>query len=60
MSQLAVPVGVVAIILMMVVPVPTALLDMRDQYGVIKYQAPFALTILAFHVIVMWLLIRMF
>jgi uncharacterized membrane protein len=40
--------------------VPTALLDMRDQYGVIKYQAPFALTILAFHVIVMWLLIRMF
>jgi uncharacterized membrane protein len=40
--------------------VPTALLDMRDQYGVIKYQAPFALTILACHVIVMWLLIRMF
>ena len=40
--------------------VPTALLDMRDQYGVIKFQAPFALTILAFHVVVMWLLIRMF
>jgi uncharacterized membrane protein len=40
--------------------VPTALLDMRDQYGVIKFQTPFALTILAFHVIVMWLLIRMF
>ena len=40
--------------------VPTALLDMRDQYGVIKFQVPFALTILALHVIVMWLLIRMF
>ena len=40
--------------------VPTALLDMRDQYGVIKFQTPFALTILACHVIVMWLLIRMF
>jgi uncharacterized membrane protein len=40
--------------------VPTALLDMRDQYGVIKFQTPFALTILALHVIVMWLLIRMF
>jgi len=40
--------------------VPTALLEMRDQYGVIKFQAPFALTILACHVVVMWLLIRMF
>ena len=40
--------------------VPTALLEMRDQYGVIKFQAPFALAILACHVIVMWLLIRMF
>lgn len=40
--------------------VPTALLDMRDQYGVIKFQAPFALTMWAFHVIVMWLMIRMF
>jgi uncharacterized membrane protein len=40
--------------------VPTALLDMRDQYGVIKFQTPFALTILVFHVIVTWLLIRMF
>ena len=40
--------------------VPTALLDMRDQYGVIKFQTPFALTILALHVIVMWLLIRIF
>lgn len=40
--------------------VPTALLNMRDQYGVIKFQAPFALTIWSFHVIVMWLMIRMF
>ena len=40
--------------------VPTALLDMRDQYGVIKFQAPFALTIWTCHVVVMWLLIRMF
>jgi len=40
--------------------VPTALLDMRDQYGVIKFQAPFALTIWSLHVVVMWLMIRMF
>ena len=40
--------------------VPTALLNMRDQYGVIKFQAPFAVTIWTFHVIVMWLMIRMF
>ena len=40
--------------------VPTALLDMRDQYGVIKFQAPFALTIWTLHVVVMWLMIRMF
>lgn len=40
--------------------VPTALLDMRDQYGVIKFQAPYALTIWTLHVVVMWLMIRMF
>jgi uncharacterized membrane protein len=40
--------------------VPTALLEMRDQYGVIKFQAPFALVILACHVLVMWLMIRIF
>jgi uncharacterized membrane protein len=39
--------------------VPTALLDMRDQYGVIKFQIPFALTIWTMHVIVMWLMIRL-
>ena len=40
--------------------VPTALLNMRDQYGVIKFQAPYAATIWTLHVIVMWLMIRMF
>lgn len=39
--------------------VPTALLDMRDQYGVIKFQVPFALTIWTTHVLVMWLMIRL-
>ncbi len=40
--------------------VPTALLEMRDQYGVIKFQVPFALTIWVLHVFVMWLMIRLF
>ncbi|HEX8087391.1 MAG TPA: DUF979 family protein, partial [Blastocatellia bacterium] len=40
--------------------VPTALLSMRDQYGVIKFQLPFALTIWSLHVVVMWLMIRLF
>lgn len=40
--------------------VPTALLDMRDTYGVIKFQAPFALTIWTLHVLVMWSMIRLF
>ena len=40
--------------------VPTALLNMRDQYGVIKFQLPFALTIWICHVLVMWLMIRLF
>jgi uncharacterized membrane protein len=40
--------------------VPTALLNMRDQYGVIKFQLPFALTIWSLHVILMWLMIRLF
>lgn len=38
--------------------VPAALLDLRDQYGVIKFQLPFALTIWSLHVVLMWLLIR--
>jgi uncharacterized membrane protein len=39
--------------------VPAALLNMRDQYGVIKFQAPFALTMWALHVLVLWLMIRL-
>jgi uncharacterized membrane protein len=38
--------------------VPTALLGMRDEYGVIKFQLPFALTIWSLHVVLMWLLIQ--
>ncbi|MDQ3815579.1 MAG: DUF979 domain-containing protein [Armatimonadota bacterium] len=38
--------------------VPAALLNMRDQYGVIKFQLPYALTIWTLHVVVMWLLIQ--
>jgi uncharacterized membrane protein len=40
--------------------VPTALLNMRDQYGVIKFQLPFALTIWSLHVLLMWLMIKLF
>ena len=40
--------------------VPTALLNMRDQYGVIKFQLPFALTIWTLHVILMWAMIKIF
>ncbi|HEX8354635.1 MAG TPA: DUF979 family protein [Pyrinomonadaceae bacterium] len=39
--------------------VPAALLDMRDQYGVIKFQIPFALTMWVLHVLVLWLMIRL-
>jgi uncharacterized membrane protein len=38
--------------------VPAALLEMRDQYGVIKFQLPFALTIWSLHVVLMWLFIK--
>jgi len=38
--------------------VPAALLEMRDQYGVIKRQLPYALTIWSLHVLLMWLMIR--
>ena len=38
--------------------VPTALLNMRDQYGVIKFQLPYALTMWSFHVLLLWLLIK--
>ena len=39
--------------------VPTALLNMRDQYGVIKFQLPFAVTIWSLHVLLMWLMIKL-
>jgi uncharacterized membrane protein len=39
--------------------VPAGLLDMRDQYGVIKFQLPFALTIWSLHVLLMYLLIKL-
>jgi uncharacterized membrane protein len=38
--------------------VPTALLNMRDQYGVIKFQLPYAFTIWMIHVILMWAMIK--
>lgn len=38
--------------------VPAALLNMRDQYGVIKFQLPYALTLWLFHVLLLWLLIK--
>lgn len=40
--------------------VPAVLLEMRDQYGVIKFQLPFALTIWSLHVLLMYLLIKFF
>ena len=40
--------------------VPTALLNMRDQYGVIKFQLPFALTIWTLHVLPLWTLIKVY
>lgn len=39
--------------------VPAALLDMRDQYGVIKFQLPFALTMWSLHVVLMYLLVKL-
>jgi uncharacterized membrane protein len=38
--------------------VPTALLNMKNQYGVIQFQLPFALTIWSMHVLLMWIMIR--
>jgi uncharacterized membrane protein len=40
--------------------VPAALLNMRDAYGVIKFQLPYALTIWSLHVVLMWLMIKLF
>jgi uncharacterized membrane protein len=38
--------------------VPPALFEMRDQYGVIKYQAPFAAVMLMVHIVLLWALVR--
>jgi uncharacterized membrane protein len=38
--------------------VPAALLNLRDQYGVIRFQLPFALAIWSFHVFWLWFMIR--
>jgi hypothetical protein len=35
-------------------------LNMRDQYGVIKFQLPFVLTIWTLPVLLLWTLIRVF
>jgi uncharacterized membrane protein len=38
--------------------VPAALLNMRDPYGVIKFQLPYAAAIWSCHVLLLWGLIR--
>jgi uncharacterized membrane protein len=38
--------------------VPAALLEMRDTYGVIKFQAPFAIVMFFVHVLLLWSLVR--
>lgn len=38
--------------------VPAALLNLRDQYGVIRFQAPFAVVLWSFHVFWLWWNIR--
>lgn len=38
--------------------VPAALLNMRDPYGVIKFQLPYAIAIWSCHVLLLWGLIR--
>ncbi|MEW6212322.1 MAG: DUF979 domain-containing protein [Acidobacteriota bacterium] len=40
--------------------VPTALLNMKDQYGVIKFQLPYAMAIWTLHVVLMWAMIKLF
>lgn len=38
--------------------VPAALLNLRDQYGVIRFQLPFAIALWSFHVFWLWFMIR--
>lgn len=37
--------------------VPPALFEMRDKYGVIKFQAPYAAVMLVVHVVLLWTLV---
>jgi uncharacterized membrane protein len=37
--------------------VPAAVLEMRDQHGIIEYQAPFAAAMFLVHVVLLWSLI---
>ena len=39
--------------------VPAALLNMKNQYGVIRFQLPFALTIWSLHVLLLWAFIKL-
>jgi uncharacterized membrane protein len=39
--------------------IPAGLLNMRNPYGVIRAQAPTALALLAYHIVLMWLLVRL-
>ena len=39
--------------------VPAALFEMRDPYGVIRFQAPFAAAMFVVHVVLLWGLIRL-
>jgi uncharacterized membrane protein len=38
--------------------VPVALLNMRDYYGVIRFQLPYAAAIWVCHVVLLWMMIR--
>ncbi len=38
--------------------VPAALLNLKDQYGVIRFQWPYALTLWSLHVVLLWLFIK--
>jgi uncharacterized membrane protein len=37
--------------------VPATLFEMRDQYGVIKFQAPYAAVMLVVHVVLLWAIV---
>jgi uncharacterized membrane protein len=40
--------------------VPAALLNLQDQYGVIRFQWPYAVTLWVLHVLLLWLFIKLF